>query len=146
MNKKAVSFADFPINLLWIGIFVIAIITFAIGLGELYDIKSTDMIDKRINVTIFEEKLNQSSTKIGASKNATLDDELNTGQTVLNFESIWGTIKNAYFIITSMINVIASIFVGFFGIVGGGIIFTGVLSIIVLSLLFSIWRLISTGR
>ena len=103
------------------------------------------MIDKRINVTIFEQKLNESSVKIGASQNATLDDELNTDQNILSFNSIWGTIKNAYFIITSMINVLGSIFVGFFGVVGGSIIFTGILSIIILSLLFSIWRLISTG-
>jgi predicted PurR-regulated permease PerM len=142
MNKKA-SFVSYPINLILIALFVVCIVTFAIGLGNLYGISSSDMIDKKINVTIFEKSITDSNANIQSSYNLTNQDELNTNQNVLSLKSMWGTIKNTGSIISSMFNVLSSLIVNVMHV--PSIVFYSFLAIFTIGLIFAIIKLIFTG-
>jgi hypothetical protein len=144
MNKKGANFVDYPINFMWIALFIVVIVSFAIGLGNLYGKSSSDMIGNKINVTIFENEISSSNSQLQASYNATTEDELNTDTNILTIKSIWGSIKNTGSIIISMFNVLKTLIVDVLGIPAVAIY--AVIGIFVIGLIFAIWRVISTGQ
>jgi len=143
MNKKGVSLEEYPINFLWIALFIVVIISFAIGLGNLYGKSSEDMIGNQINVTIFEQKITSSHNIIGSDVNATLQDELNTDTNILTLKSMWGTFKNSWAITTGMWNILKSLVINVLHI--PSIVFYAILSIFLIGLIYSIFKFIQ-GR
>ena len=142
INKKA-SFVDYPINFILIALFLVCIVTFIIGLGNLYEKSSSDMIGNQINVTVFENEITDSNTNIQSSYNLTNQDELNTNQNILSLKSMWGTIKNTGTIISSMFNVLSSLIINVLHV--PSIVYYSFLAIFTIGLIFAIIKLIFTG-
>lgn len=139
------GFKDYPINFILAGTFIIAIVSFAIVLGSEYGFSSADLIDERIDINALEGQINDSTySKSLISKNATLEDELNTGANALSWTAMWGAVKNMYSITTGFFNIIINLVVNVLGI--PAVVFYALVSIIAISIIFSIWRLIITGK
>ena len=152
-NKKGESsFVSYPINFIWIALFIVAIVSFTVGLGNLYGKSSNDMIGNKINVTIFENEITSSKGQLQASYNATTEDELNTDTNILTIKSIWGVIKNTGSIIGSMFTILKTMIIN---VLSNGlgtstkalsIIFDTILGIFLLGVIFAIGRKIMTGQ
>lgn len=142
MNKKA-DYVDYPINFLWIALAVCLLGLFVIGLGNLYGMSSTEMLNDHINVTLFMVQINQSVEISDSVYNSTTQDDLNTNTNVLSIGSMWGTIKTMPKIIWGTFNLIKVVVVNVLGI--PSFVYYTIISILMLSLIFAIIKLIVTG-
>lgn len=89
----AISFRDFPINFIWIILFVIAIGGFITTLAVNNDQDPSSFTDGQINFTNYEAQLNRQGETLGVVQENTLQDDLTQEQGNLFFTGIWGSIK-----------------------------------------------------
>jgi len=133
------KFEHFPINFLLAGLVLTCIIGFAISIGYDYGIPASDIIDSRIPTEAIENQVNQTHTDAeeGWGKSFTSENpQQESGLLVI--KSIWGVMKSiwsSFLIIPRLLFGMIQEILGIPPIVTGTII-----SILVISLIFAMWR------
>lgn len=137
------SFKDYPINFLLAGLFVIALVSFGVGIANNYGYEGSLMKSDKIDFTSLENQVTATSTSATGWGNAFKSDNLFVSAGGIVLFSIWGIGKLMWGSITSF----ATIFLdGAQGVLGLPPIVTGVImAILIISLLFALWRTIKVG-
>ena len=142
-NKKGVI--EFYATLIFIGLFLIGLVSIIIILGENYGYSSTDIIDNRINVSFTQIKSNITNEQENANiyKNNTLSDKLTEGGSEIVFTGFWGTLKSIWGIITG---IILSLFYFASILFISPIVIYGITSILIVAIIFAMWRVWRAGQ
>ena len=93
---------DWIVSSMFVGLFIIAIMSFGIGIGHNYNKTATEMTGDQIDLTRIESSLNDTTAKTSAWKTAFESDSPFLTIGYLAIQSIWS-------IFTSMLNVILSL-------------------------------------
>jgi len=140
----AIEFKDYAINTLLAGLFLIALISFGITLAHNYGENEALMKSDKIDFSGLETRLNQTNADATSWGETFKSDNLFVVAGGIVLYSIWGISKLVW-------NSVISIFViftdGASSLIGIPPIAIGVLTaIIIIGLIFSLWRLIKTGQ
>lgn len=147
MNKRG-GFVDYPVNLLFIALFVIAIITFGTLLANEYSMDSEDMYGASMGVDNLvdnlEEELNDSYRESLIMKNKTLESDISLGSTVAIVLGMFGTIVKAFGIIPKFFNLLINLVINVLGI--PEVVFWTISAIFIIGIVFAAFRLVMTGK
>jgi hypothetical protein len=140
------AFKDYPINLLLAGLFILAIVGFGVGLAHNYGedeslMKGAD--GSGMDFSRLEQQVNQTSADANKWSSAFKSDNLFVVAGGIVLYSVWGIGK---LMLNSVIVVFTIISDGATSVLGIPPIVTGViLAILIISLIFSLWRVIRAG-
>lgn len=138
------EFKDFPINFLLAGLFIIALIGFGVGIAHNYGETDSLMKSDKIDFSRLESQVNQTSQDAQSWGNAFRSDNLFVSAGAIVLFSIWGIGKLIW---TSVIALFTIFSDGATAVLGIPPIVTGVLTaILIISLIFALWRLIKAGE
>ena len=138
------NFEDYPKNFLLAGLFIIAMITFAVMLGNNYGQDEALMKSDQIDFSKLENQINQTSTDAQKWGEAFKSDNLFVATGTLVLFSIWGIGK----LIWGSVTTFSTIFLdGASSVLGVSPIVTGVVTaILIISLIFALWKVIKAGE
>jgi hypothetical protein len=138
------NFEDYPKNFLLAGLFIIAMITFAVMLGNNYGQDEALMKSEQIDFSKLENQINQTSTDAQKWGEAFKSDNLFVATGTLVLFSIWGIGK----LIWGSVTTFSTIFLdGASSVLGVSPIVTGVVTaILIISLIFALWKVIKAGE
>lgn len=139
-----VAFEDYPKNFLLAGLFVIAMITFAVTIAHNYGQTDSLMKSDQIDFSKLENQVNQTSADAQKWGEAFRSDNLFVATGTLVLFSIWGIGK----LIWGSVTTFSTIFLdGASSVLGVSPVVTGVVTaLIIISLLFALWRVIKAGE
>jgi len=147
MNKKG-AFVDYPINFLFVALFVISIITFATLLANEYSLDSEDIFSASMGVdslvTNLESEIEKSHADSLIMKNKTLEGEISTTSNIAILGGMLGTVWKSFGIIPRFFNLMINLITNVLGI--PSVIIYGVTAIFLIGVVFAIIRLIMTGK
>lgn len=137
------EFKDYTINFLLLSLFFIAIVSFAVSLGNGYGKSATDMRSEFIDTSTIEAQLGNASATINTEKEGYLKDNIFVASGAFVLNSVWGVIKSVF----SIPIVMLSIYLQFAEtILGIPALVTSVLTtIIIITLIFLGWRAMRQG-
>lgn len=138
------NFEDYPKNFLLAGLFVICMITFAVMLGNNYGQSEALMKSDQIDFSRLENQVNSTSADAQKWGEAFRSDNLFVATGTLVLFSIWGIGK----LIWGSVTTFSTIFLdGASAVLGVSPVVTGVVTaLIIISLLFALWRVIKAGE
>jgi hypothetical protein len=134
------SFEEYPKNFLLAGLFIIAMITFGVMMANNYGKSDALMKSDQIDFSKIETQINQTSTDAQKWGDAFRSDNLFISGGALVLFSIWGIGK----LIWGSVTTFSTIFLdGASSVLGVSPIVTGVVTaILIISLMFALWRVI----
>ncbi len=138
------NFEDYPKNFLLAGLFVICMITFAVMLGNNYGQSEALMKSDQIDFSKLENQINQTSSDAQKWGEAFKSDNLFVATGTLVLFSIWGIGK----LIWGSVTTFSTIFLdGASSVLGVSPIVTGVVTaLLIISLIFALWKVIKAGE
>lgn len=138
------NFEDYPKNFLLAGLFVIAMINFAVMLANNYGQTDSLMKSEQIDFSRLENQVNSTSADAQKWGEAFRSDNLFVATGTLVLFSIWGIGK----LIWGSVTTFSTIFLdGASAVLGVSPVVTGVVTaLIIISLLFALWRVIKAGE
>ena len=138
------NFEDYPKNFLLAGLFVICMITFAVMLGNNYGQSEALMKSDQIDFSKLENQINQTSSNAQKWGEAFKSDNLFVATGTLVLFSIWGIGK----LIWGSVTTFSTIFLdGASSVLGVSPIVTGVVTaLLIISLIFALWKVIKAGE
>jgi len=138
------NFEDYPKNFLLAGLFVIAMITFGVMLANNYGHDEGLMKSDQIDFTNLEKQINSTSADAQKWGEAFKSDNLFVATGTLVLFSIWGIGK----LIWGSVTTFSTIFLdGASSVLGVSPIVTGVVTaILIISLIFALWKVIKAGE
>lgn len=138
------NFEDFPKNFLLAGLFVIAIISFAVMLGNNYGQDEALMKSDKINFSKLENQINETSQRASGWGETFRSDSLFVSAGGIVIYSIWSIGK----LIFNSVSTFSIIFLdGASSVLGLSPIVTGVvMALIIISLIFALWKVIKAGE
>lgn len=138
------NFEDYPKNFLLAGLFIIAMITFAVMLGNNYGQSEALMKSDQIDFSRLENQINQTSADAQKWGEAFKSDNLFVATGTLVLFSIWGIGKLIWGSVTSFTTIFLD---GASSVLGVSPIVTGVvMAILIISLIFALWKVIKAGE
>ena len=138
------DFQSYPINFLLAGLFVIALISFGIAMAHNYGQSEALMQNDKIDFSGLERQVNSTSNDANKWAETFKSDNLFVVAGGIVLYSIWGVAKLVWGSVTAMLTIFTS---GAEGLLGIPPIATGVLTaIIIIGLIFAIWKLIKQGQ
>jgi flagellar biosynthesis protein FlhB len=138
------NFEDYPKNFLLAGLFVICMITFAVMLGNNYGQSEALMKSDQIDFSKLENQINQTSSDAQKWGEAFKSDNLFVATGTLVLFSIWGIGKLIWGSVTSFTTIFLD---GASSVLGVSPIVTGVvMAILIISLIFALWKVIKAGE
>lgn len=138
------NFEDYPKNFLLAGLFVIAIISFAVMLGNNYGQDEALMKSDKIDFSKLETQINNTSADAQKWGEAFKSDNLFVATGTLVLFSIWGIGKLIWGSVTSFTTIFLD---GASSVLGLSPIVTGVvMALIIISLMFALWKVIKAGE
>ncbi len=138
------TFSEYPINFLLAGLFLIAMISFGVGLASNYGESGTLMKSDKIDFTRLEQAVNKTSADATHWGESFKSDNLFVSAGGIILFSIWGIGKLIWGSVTTMFSVFSD---GATAVLGIPPIATGVvLAILIISLIFALWRVIKAGE
>lgn len=138
------EFKDYPINFLLAGLFIIALIGFGVGIAHNYGESDALMKSDKIDFSRLEQQVNQTSADAESWGNAFRSDNLFVSAGAIVLFSIWGIGKLVWSSVVSLFTIFTD---GATAVLGIPPIATGVLTaILIISLIFALWRLIKAGE
>lgn len=138
------DFREFPINFLLAGLFIICLVSFAVMVAHNYGQDETLMKSNKIDFTRMEQQINSTSTNANKWADTFKSDNLFVVAGGIVLYSIWGITKLVWTSVTTMLTIFTD---GATGLLGIPPIATGVLTaIVIISLIFTAWRLIKQGQ
>lgn len=139
-----VNFEDYPKNFLLAGLFIIAMITFAVTIAHNYGQTDALMKSEQIDFSRLENQINQTSSDAQKWGEAFRSDNLFVATGTLVLFSIWGIGKLIWGSVTTFSTIFSD---GASAVLGVSPIVTGVVTaLIIISLLFALWRVIKAGE
>ncbi len=138
------SFKDYIVNVLLAGLFLISIVGFGVGLAHNYgEPESLMKSNTGMDFTRLEKQVNQTSADANAWSSAFKSDNLFVVAGGIILYSIWGIGK---LIFNSVIALFTIILDGSTAVLGFPPIVTGVImAILIVGLIFGLWRVIKLG-
>jgi len=138
------NFEEYPKNFLLAGLFIIAMITFAVMLSNNYGQSEALMKSDQIDFSRIENQINSTSTDAQKWGEAFKSDNLFVATGTLVLFSIWGIGK----LIWGSVTTFSTIFLdGASSVLGVSPIVTGVVTaILIISLMFALWKVIKAGE
>jgi hypothetical protein len=138
------NFGDYPKNFLLAGLFVIAMINFAVMLANNYGQTDSLMKSEQIDFSRLENQVNSTSADAQKWGEAFKSDNLFVATGTLVLFSIWGIGK----LIWGSVTTFSTIFLdGASSVLGVSPIVTGVVTaILIISLIFALWKVIKAGE
>ena len=147
MNKTG-AFVDYPVNFLFVALFLIAIITFGTLLANEYGLDSEDIYGRSMGVdslvSNLEGGINESHSDSLIMKNKTLEGEITTTSTIAILGGMLGTVWKSFGIIPRFFNLMLNLIKDVLGI--PDVIIYGITAIFLIGVVFAIIRLIMTGK
>lgn len=138
------NFEDYPKNFLLAGLFIIAIITFAVTIAHNYGQQDALMKSDQIDFSKLENQINSTSADAQKWGEAFKSDNLFIASGTLVLFSIWGIGKLIWGSVTSFTTIFLD---GASSVLGVSPIVTGVaMAILITSLIFALWKVIKTGE
>lgn len=138
------NFEDYPKNFLLAGLFVIAIISFAVILGGNYGQDEALMKSDKIDFSKLETQIGNTSADAQKWGEAFKSDNLFVATGTLVLFSIWGIGKLIWSSVTSFTTIFLD---GASSVLGLSPIVTGVvMALIIISLMFALWKVIKAGE
>ena len=138
------NFKDFPMNMMLIGLFFIAIVSFAIGMAHNYGKPADIIVGDYIDTTKIEQQLNATAEDAAEWSDALKSDNLFIIIETLVLKSIWGIGKG---IITAVSVFLTLYFDLIQSVLGIPPLVTGTLTaVIVISLIFAAWKMMKQGE
>lgn len=138
------NFEDYPKNFLLAGLFVICMITFAVMLGNNYGQSEALMKSDQIDFSKLENQINSTSADAQKWGEAFKSDNLFVATGTLVLFSIWGIGKLIWGSVTSFTTIFLD---GASSVLGVSPIVTGVvMAILIISLIFALWKVIKAGE
>lgn len=138
------NFEDYPKNFLLAGLFVIAIISFAVILGGNYGQDEALMKSDKIDFSKLETQIGNTSADAQKWGEAFKSDNLFVATGTLVLFSIWGIGKLIWGSVTSFTTIFLD---GASSVLGLSPIVTGVvMALIIISLMFALWKVIKAGE
>lgn len=139
-----VDFREFPINFLLAGLFVIAMVSFAVGIASNYGYSESLMKSDKIDFSALETQVQQTSNDATAWGESFKSDNLFVVAGGIVLYSIWGITKLVWNSVISLLTIFTD---GATTLLGVPAMVIGVLTaIVIISLIFSGWRLIKQGQ
>jgi len=144
------SFRDYALAFSLGGLFFICIMYFAVDLANNYGVPISQVSNPYMNLSQFENELKTQEVSSGNWSDNTMKDEatFDFGQVI--FKSFWGTIKGIKSSIGTFLNLIMF---GTFHTLSMGtedsrlnIIYYGFMGLIVIAILFAVWRVVRQGE
>lgn len=138
------NFEEYPKNFLLAGLFIIAMITFAVMLANNYGHDEALMKSDKIDFSKIETQINSTSADAQKWGEAFRSDNLFVATGTLVLFSIWGIGK----LIWGSVTTFSTIFLdGASSVLGVSPIVTGVVTaILIISLIFALWKVIKAGE
>ena len=137
------DFKDYPINFLLAGLFVICLISFAVGLAHNYGENDALMKTDKIDFSSLEKQVNDTSASATKWGESFKSDNLFVVAGGIVLYSIWGISKLVWGSVMAMLTIFTD---GASSLLGVPAIAIGVLiAIVIISLIFSLWKLIKQG-
>jgi len=138
------NFSKYAINFILIGLFTVALFSWAFNVANDYDMDESIMKSDKFDYDSVEEQIEGTSEDAQAwSDKFTSDNPLLSSGSLVLF-AIWGVTKLVWTSVTSIFNLL---FGGISNVLGIPVVVTGVLSsILIILLIFSAWRLIKAGE
>lgn len=138
-----VDFQDFPINFLLAGLFLIAMISFGVGIAHNYGYDDALMKSDKIDFSGLENQVSATSEDAQSWATTFKSDNLFVSAGGIVLFSIWGIGK---LIFGSIISFATIFFDGLQGVFGFSPIVMGVImGVLIISIIFALWRLIKIG-
>jgi hypothetical protein len=143
-NPIMVDFNEYPINFLLAGLFIIAMVSFGVGLAQNYGYEGALMKSDKVDFSGLENQVNQTSSDAQGWATTFKSDNLFVSAGGIVLFSIWGIGKLIFGSIISFATIFTD---GLQGVFGVPPIVTGVImAILIISLIFSLWKLIKVGN
>jgi hypothetical protein len=137
-------FEQYPKNFLLAGLFIIAMITFAVMIASNYGQTDSLMKSEQIDFSRLEKQVNQTSADAQKWGDAFRSDNLFVTLGAIVLFSIWGIGKLIWGSVTTFLTIFTD---GASAVLGVSPIVTGVVTaIIIISLIFALWRVIKAGE
>lgn len=137
------SFQDYMITFTIVGLFLVSMFYFGLGISNENGVD--DFIDtSKINISGIEENINQSEANANAWAEAFAGDNNFLVQGAMLSETLWKTVWNMF---SSVINITAVLWSAVFKTLNIPLVVIGIASlIIVIGMMFAIWRLVKVGE
>jgi len=138
------DFKDFPTNFILAGLFITAMIGFAVGLAGNYDKDESLMKSDQIDFSGIEDQLKNATEQSAKWQKAFTGDNplLDFGALILF--SIWGLGKLMWGSVTTMLSIFL---IGFENVLGiPPLVTASITAIIIIYLIFKLWRVIKAGE
>jgi len=140
----ATDFEEFPKNFLLAGLFLVCLISFAVIIAHNYGENDALMKSDKIDFTGLEVQINKTTADANAWGETFKSDNLFVVAGGIVLYSVWGISKLVWGSVTSMFTVFTS---GAGVVLGVPPLVIGVLTaIIIISLMFALWRLVKLGK
>ena len=138
------GFKEYPINFLLAGLFIVALMSFGVSMYSNYGQDASDITGGQIDLVRLQEQVNKTSTDTESWGEAFRSDNPFVALGSIILFSVWGVSRlmwNSVIALWSLISDLGS------GILGIPQEVTGViLAIIIISMIFAIWRVIKAGE
>lgn len=134
---------DWLVKCILIGVFIIAIVTGGVMLGQPYGRSANDMTGNAINLTRIEVSINQTNVQASAWKTAFESDSPLISIGLLAVQSIWTTCLSMGNVILSMIDLYLFSISNILGI--PPFVIGAITTIIIITLIFMIYKGVTKG-
>lgn len=140
----AQDFKGYMLGFLLAGLVIVCIYTFGTSVADLYDSNTPLVDDNKIDLTSLEQQINDSSASARTWEERFTSDNIFVATGSIILFSIWGIFK----LMWTSINTLWTIYLeGMHNVLGVDPMITGVLTaIIIISLIFAVWRVVKTGE
>jgi len=140
------KFSDFPVNVLLAALFLIAIVGFGIGVANNYGGDSSLVDSEYLNVSDLEVSLQETNENAEEWQSAFREEDINN-KFILAGTLLLGSIWSIGGLIWDAIRTIFNIFIGGMLAIGVPPVVTGtIITVLVIGLMFSLWRVIKVGE
>ncbi len=138
------DFKGYMLGFLLTGLVIVCIYTYGISIADNYNVDTPLIDSNKIDLTSLEQKVNDSSANAKNWEARFTSDNFFVSLGSIILFSIWGIFQ----LMWTSINTLWTIYLeGMHNVLGLDPMITGVLSaIIIIGLIFSVWRVIKTGE
>lgn len=135
---------EFGINFLVIGLFLVALVSFAVGIASNYGKDESYMVDEKLGYSNILGNLSSTSQQAKSWESVFTGENIFESAGELVLKSIWGVMTLLWGAGFGLFNVLVQ---GAYNLLGVPILVTSVLmAIIIISLIFSAWSVIRKGE
>jgi len=138
----SLSFKEYVFAFILVGLFLVAFTAFGKGIGENYD-QSNFVDEEKVNLNQIESQLNTTAESASNWQTAFGSDNFFVSLGSIVLFSLWNLLQGMWIAINSFLTIYMGIAYNVFGldpIVSGTLI-----SLLIISIIFAIWRVIKVG-